>query len=93
MARRSSGLRAVVKVAKAIDSAAKQAERDRQRRNRELEREAKARQRHAEQAERARARAEAQTIKDELQTAKECFEHRVEERRLVKEEIISEYMR
>jgi GTP1/Obg family GTP-binding protein len=93
MARRSNELRTVIKIAKTIDRAAKQAERDRQRRNREIELEAKARQRRAEQAERARVRAEAQAIKDEFQTAKACFEDRAEERRLVKEDIISAYMR
>ena len=93
MARGSSGFRTVVKIAKAIDRASKQAERDRQRRNREIKREAMAQQRHAEQAVRAKARSEAQAIKHEFQTAKECFEDRAEERRNVKEEIINEYMR
>lgn len=93
MARRSSGLRTVVKIAKSIDRAAKQAERDRQRRNREIEREDKARQRRAEQEQRVMARAEAQAIKDEFQIAKECFNDRAEERRLVKQDIITEYMR
>jgi hypothetical protein len=108
MARRSSGLRAIVGIVKIIDRAGKQAERDKQRRISEQERErqrlrreaerdadkqAKVRKRAAEQAVRDSSKSKAQAIKDEWQAAKECFEYRIEERRAVKEEIINEFMR
>ncbi|WP_445366028.1 hypothetical protein ACJJJB_08120 [Microbulbifer sp. ANSA001] len=97
---RSSGLRTVIKVAKAIDRASKQAERERIRRIKAIEREEKAQIRRAAQAERERlraererVRAEARALKDEAQYAKECFEDRAEDRRLAKEDIINEYVR
>jgi hypothetical protein len=38
-------------------------------------------------------RTENQAMKDELADAKEAYQDRVEERRIIKEEIINEYMR
>jgi hypothetical protein len=93
MARRSSGLKTAFKVIKAIDRAAKQSDRDRQRRVLERDRAEKAAARQELQRDRQNARAEAQALKDEFQTAQEIYEDRVVERRVVKEEVINQYMR
>jgi hypothetical protein len=104
MARRSSGLRTVIRVAKAFDRAAKQAERDRLRRIREAERDEKARKREEqrrvkalEKAEKDRVKAEAkaaaQALIDELSEAKRLYERRVKERQLAKKKAISTFMR
>lgn len=104
VARRTSGLNTIVKVVKAVNRVQKQAARERQRHEREYARAERLRFRQAEQAQRERDRANAQVqrdkvkanaqaIKDEIQFAKECYDDRVEERRLVKEDIINEFMR
>jgi hypothetical protein len=104
MARGPSLLRAVVGIAKAVDRAGKQAERNRQRSikayeresqraKRDADRQEKALQRDAEQTARESVKSKTQAIKDESRMAKECFDYRVEERRIAKEEIINEYMK
>lgn len=104
MARKSFGVSTLIKVVKAVDRAQKQSARERERnareqerarnhRIRQLEKITRAQEKERVQSAREKIKLENKAIKDEIQFSKGCYEARIEERRIAKEEIINKFMR
>lgn len=104
MARRSSGLRTVVKIAKAIDRANKQAAREAQRREkaqqryeaqaqREYQKSLREAERERKQIERLRKSEAKQAFKDALADANTEYVERCEERAALRKQFVQEVLR